>query len=99
MDFCGRQSWAGLAGTPSADGPQMVRGWLVPVWGRCLAGYVEQAARKRSKNPYLASKVWGIKSIKPIGYILRKSRDAFFLRVLGAAGSATHTHPAGIPQN
>ena len=32
------------------------------------------------------------KTIKPIGYVLHNFRDVFFLEVLGAAGSATHTH-------
>ena len=38
-----------------------------------------------------------MKAIKPIGYMDQNFRDVFFLEVLGAAGSATHTHPAGRP--
>ena len=39
----GRQGQAGRDGTPSPDGLRMVRGWQLPVWGRCLAGWREEA--------------------------------------------------------
>ena len=38
-------------------------------------------------------------TLKSIGYVLQNFRDIFFLEVLGAAGSATHTHPSRKPQN
>jgi len=31
--------------------------------------------------------------------MLQNFRDVFFLEVLGAAGSATHTHSAGTPRS
>ena len=39
------------------------------------------------------------KSIKPIRYMLQNSRACFFWGFWSAAGSASHTHPAGRPQN
>ena len=57
-----RQGQAGRDGTPSADGrwmaagwppdgPRMSRGWQVPAWGRCLAGWGGRRQKKTSKNP------------------------------------------------
>ena len=40
----GGEDWAG---TPPPDGRRMVRGWQVPVWGRCLAGWGAEAEQDK----------------------------------------------------
>ena len=57
----------------------------------------QHAAVDRVLMQHQAQQTEQQKTIKSIGYVLQSFRDVFFLEVLGAAGSATHTHPAGRP--